>query len=177
MNKLLRSLLIGSMLVTGLAVNAQAGVINYTLPDVTNYNYARDDHIYNWFSTDVITDEVESFTLNFNWRDQGWGNRKGRIYYSSGDSGWQYLGVLAEHTWTSISKTIFSTSAADFDVAPINFGYVVGGGGGHRLYIRNASLSIMTAVPEPGSLVLLGLGIAGLIFSRRKTKRTVKAKI
>lgn len=172
--KIWQKILFASLLVTGVAINAQAGVINYNLSDVKDKT--RSDSIIPWFSTGIITEEVKSFTLNFDWKDQGWGNFKGRIYYNSGDSGWLDLGLLAKHHWKDISKTIVSSSYSDFDVAPLNFGYVVGGGGGHKLYIEDATLSI-TTVSEPLTIALFGLGIVGLGFSRRRAKSKVAVNV
>ena len=56
---------------------AHGAVIEYDLPDVSNYNST--NAINNWFSTGAISEDIESFTLSLFWRDQGWGNRKGRL--------------------------------------------------------------------------------------------------
>ena len=164
MTRRIGKILAGMVLLAGSGL-AQAGVINYDLPNVSNSTST--DAVVNWFSTSVIADEIASFTLNIRWRDQGWGNRKGRIVYRSGDSGWQDLGLLAGHFWSNQSRTINSISPDDFDVAPLEFGYVVGGGGGHRLYIRNANLTVNT-VPEPSTIALAGLGLLGLVAVRRR---------
>ena len=129
MNQLNKIFAVGALFFASTA--AQAGLIEYNMPYVSNYSST--DAIVNWFSTDPISDDIESFTLNMRWVDQGWGNRKGRIYYRSGDSGWTNLGVLAGHRWSFVNRTV-SSSVFDFDPGPLQFGYRVGGGGGHDLF-------------------------------------------
>ncbi len=143
------------------SVGTQAGVIEYNAPNVSNYSST--DAIRGWFSTGNIDQNIESFTLSMRWRDQGWGNRKGRIYYRTDTSGWQNLGILAQHYWTNPVVTVLN----HFDTSRLHFGYVVGGGGGHRLFIRNAKLSV-SAVPEPAALGLFAAGVAGLVLLRRR---------
>jgi hypothetical protein len=166
MIKLWKKISISLVLLTSATMNVQASVINYSLPVVNNT--LSTDYLTSWFSTGIISEEIDSFTLNFKWKDQGWGNQKGRIYYQSGDSGWKNLGLLADHSWTVQSQTIFSNSLTDFDVAPLEFAYRVGGGSGHKLYIQDAALTIRTSIPAPATFLLLGLGLIGLSFKRRK---------
>lgn len=159
MKKLSR--LTAGVLLAMLSWGAQAGMIQYNLPNVSNSNST--DAINNWFSTSAINGTLDSFTLSMNWKDQGWGNRKGRIFYRTDTSGWQDLGILAEHFWTSPMVTIMHT----LDTNRLHLGYIVGGGGGHRLYINNAQLTL-TTVPEPASLGVMAAGIAGLVMLRRR---------
>ena len=144
------------------SVGTQAGVIEYSGPNVNDYT--RSDAIQSWFSTGPIAQDIDGFRLSMLWRDQGWGNRKGRIYYRSDTTGWQNLGLLAAHYWTWPTVTIMNS----FDAGRLHFGYVVGGGGGHSLHIRNARVTVMTAVPEPAALGLFAAGIAGLVLLRRR---------
>jgi hypothetical protein len=45
------------------------------------------------------------------------------------------------------------------------------GWGGWELHVRDAAMSVSSEVPEPASIALLGLGFAGLMASRRKSKK------
>jgi hypothetical protein len=145
--------------------NAKAGIINnFDLSDVNDATQS--DALLLWDMLDDIQGKMLSFDLLMTWKDQGWGNQKGRIFYQINDLDPVYLD-LASHNW--MTETF---SVADI-MAPagssLRLYYTVGGGGGHSLYISNASISV-TSVPEPSTLALFGLVLAGTAFGRRKFK-------
>ena len=150
----------------GFITNAQAGLItNYDLDDVSSG--VASDAVQDWFSLG-LSNEFDFFTLSFNWKDQGWGNRKGMLYYNFTGAGWTSFGLLAEHVFTEQMVTITRSQLAPFtQPATLALGYVVGGGGGHHLQVNNATLAV-TDVPTPATLAIFALGLLGLASRRLK---------
>ena len=113
------------------------------LPDV--YDTAVDDEFRFWAEFSFDTNITEA-TLDFTWRDQGFGNQKGKIMVEQGD----HSGNLVASTtldgffprsgviWMTESITLPSESEWT-DVLSL---YRVGGGGGHRLEIKDATLTV-----------------------------------
>ena len=152
----------------GLITNAQAGLITNYKPLNVNSSVSSND-IQNWFSVDV-SDELDSFTLSFNIKDQGKGNTKGRLFYSLAGVNWTDFGLLAKHDLTSHSISVNRSQLAVFNApTTLDFGFVVGGGGGHKLYVTNVALTVTnTKVPEPTTLAIFALGLIGLASRRLK---------
>ncbi|OUR76073.1 hypothetical protein A9Q75_16650 [Colwellia psychrerythraea] len=153
----------------GLITNAQANLITNYNPEDVNSSVISND-IQNWFTVDV-SDELDSFILSFDWKDQGFGNRKGKLFYSIAGINWTDLGLLAEHNLTSHSVLV-NRSELDFFNTPttLDFGFVVGGGGGHSLSVSNVALTVTnTNVPEPSTLAIFAFAMIGL--ASRKFKK------
>jgi hypothetical protein len=117
----------------------------------------------------ITKENLKYIKLTGKWKDQGWGNRKGRLYITLtniGNGDEHSIRVCntnkdytASHSWSNINFTIFDGKAFTYnetvpkvtnnDVPVLTPGtfrvtleYVVGGGGGHRLYAENLSLEI-----------------------------------
>jgi hypothetical protein len=185
-NNLLKKILCPLILCIGFINSAQAGLIeNYDLLDVNSS--IRSDNTQSWFAVNV-TDEFYSLTLSLDWYDQGWGNRKGQINFRLNGFDWLSSGLLASHGLLSESVTITraellavnTLSLAVVTPTTLEIGYVVGGGGGHKLRIRDASLTVTNVsnlpavidVPEPSSLALLMLAALGFTTVKRQNKKT-----
>jgi len=151
-------------LFVGLVNSSNATLITETYDNVpVVIDSSNTDNKLAWFSQD-FSGELESFELVVDWRDQRWGNRKGQIFYSIDNGSWINLGGLAPHSWATQSFLIDGfMNVAD---STLSFAYRVGGGGGHQLRIRDASLAI-TTVPEPATLAIF-LGGLALLVSRKR---------
>ena len=151
----------------GFMASAQASLITSYNPTDINSSYASNS-VQDWFDVE-ISNQFESFDLSFNWGDQGWGNRKGRLYYSISGENWIDFGLLAEHSFTDQLVSITRNELAFFDQpTTLKFGYVVGGGGGHRLNVNNINLAV-NEIPEPTTLAIFALAMLGL--ASRKTSK------
>lgn len=180
MKNLLKKILLPLVLCVGFINSAQAGLIeNHSLSNVDSN--ISSNNIQNWFSVNT-TNGFDFFTLSFNWRDQGWGNQKGKIFYRLEGFDWLSIDTFAKHSWTSESITVtrkelmtlstlprFALASQKTSQPKLEIGFVVGGGGGHKLFVRNAALAI-TNVPEPSSLALLMLGALGFTAAKRNRK-------
>lgn len=145
--------------------NAKASIINdFDLPYVDDST--RSDALILWDIFDDIQGSILSFELTMTWNDQGWGNQKGRVFYQINDLDPVFI-ELASHR--SLTQTFSIQDILAPAGSALRLFYTVGGGGGHRIFISNASISI-TSVPEPSTLALFSLVLAGAAFSRRKFK-------
>ena len=66
-----------------------------------------------------------------------------------------------------LNSTVGSPTAVTLDFGTGRFGNEAIGTGGSSLAFNNAS-STLTIVPEPGTALLMGLGLAGLASIRRR---------
>ena len=111
-------------------------------------NVIRLSNVHSFVISDCITPwggEIEGATgLTCRWHDQGWGNRKGMVfarttggtpYYGT----WQPLsGNEAPHAITRLGVQLpFSLRGRR-----VQFGYRVGGGGGHEIHIEQAVVNV-----------------------------------
>lgn len=185
-NTLLKKILCPLVLCIGFINSAQAGLIEtHNLSDVNSS--VKSDSVQSWFGINV-TDEFSFFILSVDWRDQGWGNQKGRIYFRMSGFDWLSSGLLAQHNWVNDSIEVTRKELMSLNPVPhsamtlpttLEVGYVVGGGGGHRLKLRNAALTVTNIpklspaiidVPEPSSLALLILAALGFTTAKRRSK-------
>jgi hypothetical protein len=94
--------------------------------------------------------------VEWEWRDQGWGNQKGNLQLELLRSG-EVVGTVglstavARHEWES--KT-FEIEVGDFidqcqPATWIRVMRIVGGGGGHELYVRNLRIGFLGRKPTP----------------------------
>ena len=80
--------------------------------------------------------QIEGATgLTAEWYDQGWGNRKGMVFARR--PGGQWL-PLAEEVAPHQRRALEVQLPVGLVGASIQFGYRVGGGGGHEICIENA---------------------------------------
>ena len=126
-----------------------------------------------WFSKDFAAGtDLTNMRLRMNWRDQGWGGRKGRVFAKlNPGTDWVDVAGLAEHKMSTVNVPLpeairkVLTGPAKLELA-----YVVGGGGGHRLIINNGRLVIPKSdnkVPVPGLQILTNPDGSARAFNRQ----------
>merc|ERR1719420_2934959 len=92
--------------------------------------------------------EIEGATgLTCRWHDQGWGNRKGMVFGRTAGGAWHPLARSAAPHATARLTVQLPPSLRG---RRVQFGYRVGGGGGHSLSIEGALVQLDTApAPRP----------------------------
>jgi len=118
----------------------------------------RDDDLHHGFQIPVPRQApCHSVLLALTWRDQGWGNRKGRIVIAAAEGGRVrpapdprcgedvvYASGIAEHAARRIDVTFRPKDGETY-----HLWYVVGGGGGHSLHLSNVRIQILV-LDDPG---------------------------
>ena len=99
-----------------------------------------------WFRSGVFKagTDFSSSSFKMNWKDQGHGNRHGRVYmrFNPGTN-WIDVAGLAPHKWERTHVPFPDALRKVVDKPTrLELAYVVGGGGGHQLFINNAVIKI-----------------------------------
>ena len=124
------------------------------LPDVTDSTQDDyDDRFVKPWAEVLFEGIVASATLTCTWKDQGWGNRKGTVAMYQRDSlgniiGGQVVGP-ALHSWSALTMTVTYVPQWQPNWRHVLSLYGVGGGGGHVLYIKDASVKITCGTHTP----------------------------
>lgn len=111
------------------------------LEDVDNITSSGKNITWKFKSNDnksrYIVKDTDTLEMEVKWKDQGWGNKKGRIYIEQGEKS-KKSDLIAPNDETKQTLK-FDVSEFDYDT-PVIFSYVVGGGSGHELYINEAKV-------------------------------------
>ena len=124
------------------------------LPDVTDSTQSNyDDRYVKPWAEVLFEGIVASATLTCTWKDQGWGYRKGTVAMYQRDSlgniiGGQVVGP-ALHSWSALTMTVTYVPQWQPNWRHVLSLYGVGGGGGHVLYIKDASVKITCGTHTP----------------------------
>mmetsp|Transcript_20130 Transcript_20130/g.25499 ORF Transcript_20130/g.25499 Transcript_20130/m.25499 type:complete len:134 (-) Transcript_20130:110-511(-) len=120
-------------------------VLRQELPDVdeSTSTHQWDD----WHEVDIIA-PIAKLRAKWTWKDQGWGNKKGSIRVLLIRDGevlaTQAIGGIAGHEDSKHSDTFRKGHLIDNSACgdTLKFQYLIGGGGGHSLHIKNFKLSV-----------------------------------
>ncbi len=117
-------------------------------PSSQRGNAIRLDNVHSYVISDNITPsggEIEGATgLTCRWHDQGWGNRKGMVFGRTAGGAWHPLArSVAPHATARLTVQLPPSLRG----RRVQFGYRVGGGGGHSLSIKGAVVQLDTESP------------------------------
>jgi len=149
----------------GLCDGPPTKTVTIDLPDVTDKRSSIQSLTNAWhqWGSETLTFDgaVLSAEIKLKWKDQGWGNKKGAVGVSNGDCKGAKCDALAYYRPAPRSYTKQTISLDVDELAVDGPGvlvprYRVGGGGGHQIYIRDATLTVVvsdepspTAAPTP----------------------------
>ena len=114
-----------------------------------------------WFNGPALPGRVRSITLSMRWRDQGYGNRKGRVWMQlmrSDEKLAEKMDIfgIASHEWEEVRAKIEDHDLLKLSKKGDSYRFMenTGGGGGHSLHVENfkviliwESLSLDEEVP------------------------------
>jgi hypothetical protein len=117
--------------------------------------------VLSWFQTPAMNSEPTSMKLEVLCCDQGWGNQKGHLYarrFWTGGAG-EWTRITPSNVPHTQSKLILDMPVSQFTgrsqhPLQIELGFLVGSGGGHALYLREAKFIISFPPPPPSSTTL-----------------------
>lgn len=111
--------------------------------------YSDDDETFPFLCITINMYQIDKIFVSFDWKDQGWGNRKGYLQLllkredGSVASSKILSEALADHDWQKMNIEIDSSEDV---IQQYNPGYTyevmrhVGGGGGHQLFVNDFKL-------------------------------------
>ena len=116
-----------------------------------------DEAVVLWATRTVAVQESEAAKLALTWWDQGWGNQKGKLYARlAGSADWAPLSEeLAPHAAARL-ELFLPPALCGVGGKEVEFGFVVGGGGGHQLQIQDAVLTAAQQLPEEAAAAPAG---------------------
>ena len=133
----------------------------------------------NWINTGInVLDGLYHTTYPFNVHFQNSAdNTSGDILYNEGilPSTLSGSGTFARITFLALAMTPFTSIDFNFDWGQLNDTYVVNSGvdvlGSSLDHTDGAIGADITIIPEPGSLVLLGAGLMGMVALRNSKRK------
>lgn len=126
--------------VRSLRLYIHCGVVSmFNIKAISNSSSTETMHVHHVLGP-VPTNAEEVF-VKCQWKDQGWGNQKGRLYLKPdpkrGNEYHDIFGTHAPHNWQTAKATV---SMSELNMLPgdsLSLCYKVGGGGGHALYAKD----------------------------------------
>lgn len=102
-----------------------------------DYHEGDAERIWFRFFPIVLTNPVHTIRFSCSFHDQGWGNRRGKLYIRQDKNENNYQGdIIAESPIASHEETDIYIQFRPEPGQKYTMCYVIGGGGGHELYIK-----------------------------------------
>jgi len=128
----------------------------WTTSSVSRVHWKESNDIYYWDeSINILSGGHVGWNLHlaFDWKDQGYGNQLGEFAIELIDNGdtrmaiqtWSLRANPRTNDWTTLTATLDNTSELVQRVisgAHYRVSIITGGGGGHKLYIKNFKLEV-----------------------------------
>ncbi len=109
-----------------------------------DYHGGDKERIWARLSPKVLPNPVHSMVFSCTFHDQGWGNRKGKIFIRKDKNDYNYQGDivvesgLVDHEETELFLEFCPEPGKKYTLC-----YVIGGGGGHELYVKDAQVTTL----------------------------------
>ena len=146
------------------------GVGRVPLPEIDSAEDS--DSPREWYSADAR--DATSATLELTWRDQGWGNRKGTLHArKAGEEDW--VEITSEPAPHESARLVVCLPTRLLGGGEVQLGYTIGGGGGHRLIVTDASLLVRGGEPSVEGASSPKLGASDATFTIDPGDKTCEA--